>query len=66
VKKKRVAEGEGVVLKMTMNSTMLIKSYGVVLRCQVIDIIVMFSDPDPVFLIPPTKPIHFPKFEICL
>jgi len=34
---------------MTMNSTMLIKSYGVVLRCQVIDIIVMFSDPDPVF-----------------
>jgi len=49
VKKKRVAEGEGVVLKMTMNSTMLIKSYGVVLRCQVIDIIVMFSDPDPVF-----------------
>jgi hypothetical protein len=34
---------------MTMNSTMLIKSYGVVLHCQITDIIVMFSDPVPVF-----------------
>jgi len=28
-----------VVPKMTMNSTMLIKSYGAVIRCQVTDII---------------------------
>jgi hypothetical protein len=51
---------------MTMNSTMLIKSYEAVLRCQVPNVIVMFSDPVPVFLIPPTKPIYFPKFEIYL
>jgi hypothetical protein len=48
-RKERVADGEGVVLKMTMNSTMLIKSYGVVLHCQITDIFVMFSDPVPVF-----------------
>jgi hypothetical protein len=34
-KKERVADGEEVVLKMTMNNIMLIKSYGAVLCCQV-------------------------------
>jgi hypothetical protein len=49
----------GVVLKMIMNSTMLIKSYDAILRCQVTDIIMTFYDPVPIFFNPQTKPIYF-------
>jgi hypothetical protein len=53
-------DGGGVVLKMIMNSIMLIKSYDAVLRCQVTDIIMTFYDPVPIFFNPRTKPIYFP------
>jgi hypothetical protein len=43
--KEKKSDGGGAVLKMTMNSILLIRSSRVVLRCHVTNIIVTFSDP---------------------